>query len=70
MCSNVIHRGDTYKTPRVLSSLFCSPADLVWREREDDFDWCRCVIDVPLSLNRARPKWKHLEASETYIIED
>ncbi len=70
VCSTVTHRGRTYGTPRALSSLIGGSQDLVWRDREDEFDWCLCVIDVPVSLNRARLKWKHAEASRTFIIED
>lgn len=70
MCGTVIHRGHIYETPRALGSIVGCSANLVWRERKDDLDWCLCVIDVPLSLNRARLKWKHVEASQTFIIED
>ncbi|WP_132080857.1 hypothetical protein [Sinorhizobium americanum] len=70
MCSTVNHRGRTYETPRALGSLIGTLEELVWRDRKDELDWCLCVIDVPLSLNRARLRWKQAEASNTFIIED
>lgn len=70
MCDTVTYRDCTYETPRALSSLIGAPEDLVWRDRKGDLDWCLCVIDVPLSLNRARLKWKHVLSSNTFIIED
>lgn len=70
ICSTVTDQDCTYETPRALGSLIGAPEDLAWRDRKDDLDWCLCVIDVPLSLNRAGLKWKHARSSNTFIIED